>query len=119
MMTLQQPQRRSCVLLLLLSCSLSLTLAQHYACDPCIIREKIKLKAIVHGTRSSTFWQQIQASMNQAAKDMRVRLNLTLHDTFDTTTMASDILAAASHDPAPASLIVTMYVYIVYILIEI
>ena len=82
--------------------------AQRFDCDPCIIREKVKLKAIVHGTTSSTFWQQVEASMNQAARDMRVDMDLALYDTFDTSIMAADLLSAASADPAPDGLIVTM-----------
>ncbi|GKY91452.1 hypothetical protein MPSEU_000117500 [Mayamaea pseudoterrestris] len=94
--------------LLLLACIASTCKAQRFDCDPCIIREKVKLQAIVHGTSVSTFWQQMQASMVQAAKDMRVDLNVQLYDKFDTSVMSSDILEAASADPAPDGLIVTI-----------
>jgi ABC-type sugar transport system substrate-binding protein len=106
---------KNCVsdLLLLLSASVIIAAhAQRYDCDPCINREKVKLQAITHGTKSSTFWQQVQASMVQAAKDMRVDMSLQLYDSdaFNTTVMANDLLEAAGNDPAPDAIIETMYV---------
>eukprot|EP00957_Ditylum_brightwellii_P182008 13866249-Ditylum_brightwellii.AAC.1 len=41
-------------------------------CDPCIDRESVRIRAIVHGTSSDGFWQQVQSAMRQAARDMRI-----------------------------------------------
>lgn len=86
----------------------SIARAQRFACEPCIVREKVKVKAIVHGTQTSIFWQQARAAMLQAARDMRINMNVELYETLDTSVMAAEILAAASSDPEPDGLIVTM-----------
>ena len=82
--------------------------AQRFDCDPCVIREKVKISTVIHGTKSSSFWQQVEASMRQAAADMRVDMDVQLYDSFDTSAMTADILSAASADPSPDGLIVTM-----------
>mmetsp|Transcript_23821 Transcript_23821/g.51477 ORF Transcript_23821/g.51477 Transcript_23821/m.51477 type:complete len:378 (+) Transcript_23821:141-1274(+) len=57
----------------------------------CLERKNFAIKAIVHGTKTDPFWQQVQAASQQAANDMNVNLEFQLYDTFDTSQMASDI----------------------------
>lgn len=55
-----------------------------FNCDPCINRADHVVKAIVHGTKSEAFWQQVEAAMRQAETDMRVSLHMELYDELDT-----------------------------------
>ena len=48
-------------------------------CDPCIERPEYTVKAIVHGTTDDRFWTRVKLSSQQAAKDMRVKLDFELH----------------------------------------
>ena len=42
------------------------------------------IRVIVHGTKNDPFWQQVQAGMQQTARDARVRLDMVLYDDDDT-----------------------------------
>lgn len=78
-------------------------------CNPCIDREATRLKAIVHGTTNDLFWQQVQKSMQQAAIDMRVQLDLELYNEvhYSEAQMYDDIMAAGE-DETVGALIVTI-----------
>ena len=77
-------------------------------CDPCIQRDKYKLRGIFHGEILDPFWQQVEAAAVQSAKDMGVDLEITLYDEFDPLEMANDIRALISDDGRPDALIVTI-----------
>lgn len=84
-----------------------------YMCDNCIDRSKYTVRAIVHGTKDDPYWQQLQASAVQAAKDMQVGLEMTLYDPQSSaeaiaTQMAEDIQAAIDANPRPNGLIVSI-----------
>ena len=86
----------------------SLVLAQRSDCDPCIDRADYNVKAIMEGASDESFWQEMQAIMVQASKDMGVDFAMDLYETFDSETMAADIWAAADESTPSDALIVTI-----------
>lgn len=97
-------------LLWLLSMAAAAVQAQRFDCDQlnCLRRERFVVKAIVHGNRDDPFWQEIHASMKQAAADMRITLDMELYSSLDPLRMANDIAAVAKSPPLPDVLIVSI-----------
>ena len=77
-------------------------------CNPCIDRPTYKIHAIVHGTKSSGFWQQVRKAAVQAASDMRVDFTMNLYDAFDDEIMARDIVQVLATEDPPDALIVSI-----------
>lgn len=65
-----------------------------YSCEPCLDRSDYSVKAVVHGTATDPFWQQVRSTAVQSASDMGVTLEMDLSNSFDTETMVRDIGAA-------------------------
>lgn len=85
--------------------------AQVFDCAPpgnCVNRSSFHIRAIVHGTQSDPFWQQMQAAMFQAGDDMKVNFAMELYETFNSTVMAADVFAVGSLNPQPDALIVSI-----------
>eukprot|EP00581_Thalassiosira_minuscula_P003218 CAMPEP_0183735318 /NCGR_PEP_ID=MMETSP0737-20130205/46299_1 /TAXON_ID=385413 /ORGANISM="Thalassiosira miniscula, Strain CCMP1093" /LENGTH=79 /DNA_ID=CAMNT_0025969023 /DNA_START=131 /DNA_END=367 /DNA_ORIENTATION=+ len=55
-----------------------------FNCNPCIKRSDHVIKAVLQGTKSDPYWQQVEAAMRQSEKDMRVSLDMKLYETLDT-----------------------------------
>jgi len=94
----------------LLPSDLSMTYPLHLNCDPCIRRNDFRVRAILHGTYADPFWQSTTLAMEQAARDFRIQLEITLYDEYDPAQMARDIqsLLAADKQKLPDGLIVTI-----------
>ena len=75
------------------------TISQRLDCSPCIDRSSYSVKTIVHGVSSDPFWQQIQSSAIQSAKDMGVNLEFSLYKEYSEKQMVNDIEAVASQRP--------------------
>ena len=69
-----------------------------FDCDPCLDRTNYKMQAVVHGTSDDPFWQQVQATMNQAAYEMGIDFSMSLYDQQDNIDdrMASDLYALST-----------------------
>ncbi|KAL3936754.1 MAG: hypothetical protein SGARI_002418, partial [Bacillariaceae sp.] len=79
-------------------------------CDPCIDRSQYRIRAIVHGRQQDPFWQDMQHSMKQTAKNMGIdfRMDLYEHDAVDISRrMATDIRNTAVLEQ-PHALIVSI-----------
>ena len=72
-------------------------------CDPCIRRSDFVVKAIVHGRKDSKYWRTVETSMQQAAHDMNIQLELELYESFDPIVMANDIQAAVNDQARQSS----------------
>ena len=73
---------------------LTTTRAQRFACDPCLDRSKFSIRAFGLGDASTSYWQQIEASMTQAASDMNVDFSLSLSSTANA--LASAVQGASA-----------------------
>jgi ABC-type sugar transport system substrate-binding protein len=47
-----------------------------FACDTCLERNDFTVRAVLYGVRNDPFWLQIQAAMQQVAKDMKINLEI-------------------------------------------
>lgn len=98
--------------LTLLACFHAFAKAIMLDCDPCIDREAYQIRAIVHGSKTETFWQQVQSAALQAGRDMRVQLEFDFYENqhslmADEITKAATLAQSKSSD-APDALVVTI-----------
>ena len=84
------------------------TAAQRLECDPCTVRSEYTVEAIVHGTASDVFWQQIRVAASQAAQDLGLNFRMKLNDEFDPVGLAEEIRNAARREPPPDVLMVSI-----------
>lgn len=85
-------------------------------CDPCIPRTDYRMRAIVHGTMNSVYWQQVESALHQASRDTGIDIQVTLYSPEDIDSdltiperMAADIAAIADNqNHPPDALIVTI-----------
>lgn len=62
-------------------------------------REDVNIAVVTHGQASDPFWSVVQNGVNQAAKDMGVKVEYTAPDTFDMVEMSQLIDAAVATEP--------------------
>jgi ABC-type sugar transport system substrate-binding protein len=76
----------------------------------CVYRPLFRIRAVVHGHDSDPFWQRVAAAMAQTGRDMNVDLTIQFHPSavYDGQIMADQVTAAATADPPPDAMIVTI-----------
>jgi len=85
-----------------------------YGCDPCIDRPSHTVRAVVHGSASSKFWQRCRSSAIQAGRDAGINLDFALYEgLYDESRedeMVRDIRNAIDVPPdrLPSAMVVTI-----------
>jgi hypothetical protein len=76
----------------------------------CVYRPLFRIRAVVHGHDSDPFWQRVASAMAQTGRDMNVDLTIQFHPSavYDGQIMADQVTAAATADPPPDAMIVTI-----------
>ncbi|KAL7572849.1 hypothetical protein ACA910_014699 [Epithemia clementina (nom. ined.)] len=69
-------------------------MAQRFSCSPCLDRSTFTIRAYATGDMASDYWKQVQASMTQAAADMKVDFAVEMFS--DSTAMAASIASVTA-----------------------